>query len=212
MSSLNSTSENSNLIQILVDGKNLSWEQIRATKVDVAHLERKFELVKPQLQYLGMYQSLFEHFKPAHYEKIRPYLDKNIELAEQDYIRLTGKDWSGDPSPYTLRMTPSGSAPSKIVYLFITKHGHWTALRRSGDEVQFVTCVTVVELCSILEHWSEPGFEYDTPSGYPFTAQISFALDRLVNRRVNERRKQLESMDNLKSDMERLNKRTFGKP
>lgn len=211
MSSLNSTSENSSLVQVLVDGRKLSWDQIHDAKVDVAHLERKFELVKPQLKYLGMYKSLAERLAHPHYDTVRKHLSDRVEL-EQDSIHLLGQGQFNSINPSVLQFGSPGAVPWGRVYLFITKQGHWTVLARyyPANEVKLLTCNSVAELCDIVEQLPSNGLEYYSPKRHPAAFQISLALDFLVEGRVSERRKRLESMEGLQGDMKRLNDRMTG--
>lgn len=221
MSSLNSTSENSSLIQVLVEGRKLSWDQIHDAKVDVAHLERKFELVKPRLKYLGMYKSLAEHLATPLDYALRTCLDQTPELAEQDCIRLRGLGWKyGQTTPFTLQFERVGYRTRGRVYLFITRRGQWIVMIQHPSICRILPASydSVSELCSTLESLSSgqawylpPGPEdYTEDFDYTFPFQISLALDSLVEGRVSERRKQLKSMEELQEGMRKLNDRMIG--
>lgn len=210
MSSLNSTPD-SNLMQLLIEGKPLSEEALRETGMDIAYLEACFEMVKPQLQYLGHYKPLEEHFLlphwKAHYEHIQ-----SSEIGEELCLRVRGNVETKRGQMWSLYIVPT------FVHLFLTK-SNWWVLVSAGDSPQCADQVTTELFESVRElgeYLDELHVKNSSRLEVPYTPQYSTAvgvaliLCSMADARITEREGQLESMRSMADRMKALTKRVIG--
>ncbi len=204
MSSLNSAPDtNHYLMTLLIKGVSLSREQLRSSGMDVAYLEASFEIVKPQLQFLGHYRPLTEQFERPHF---RPHLEhiEGLDTGDELCLRIPG--WGGE---HALDIEPTR------VHLLLTKSNWWIVITstyssRPEPEIGSKLFSSISELCAYLDTL-ESGARVTRRNleQRPLACQVALLLQRMVSERIAAREDRLQSMKSMHGRLEALRQRVL---
>lgn len=209
MSSLNSTPD-SNLIQLLVEGRSLSEKTLRETGVDIALLEECFKIMKPQLQYLGHYQPLQEHFFLPHWKAYNEHV-RSSETGEELCLRVRSGGQAHRGQAASLYIPPT------FVHLFLTKSNWWVLVAkdspRRADQVITKLFESVRELCEYLDELQvENNRGQKVPyAQYSPAIKVARILGAMAHDRIEERESRLDSMRSMVREMDTVTNRVTGK-